>query len=118
MRCARVGLDQFSFTGALAATANLAMLAEGQQLHNLFIKLGFDPNIYVINAAMDMHGYFQKARATFHEMLELGSKPNRVTFVSLVSACNHGGLVDEGLSYFASMTKNLESQQQLSIVYA
>ncbi|KAK6914219.1 Pentatricopeptide repeat [Dillenia turbinata] len=55
MRYAGVGLDQFSFSGALAATANLAMLEEGQQLHSLFIKLGFDSNIHVINAATDMY---------------------------------------------------------------
>lgn len=50
------------------------------------------------------HGYFQKARETFHEMLQYGSEPDHVTFVSLLSACSHGGLVDEGLAYFASMT--------------
>ncbi|KAA8527187.1 hypothetical protein F0562_008584 [Nyssa sinensis] len=104
-----VNLDQFSFSAALAASANLAILEEGQQLHSLAIKLGFDSYLHVTNATMDMyalarHGFFQKATETFHEMLRLGSKPDHVTFVSLLSACSHGGLVDEGLEYFASMT--------------
>ncbi|KAB1216937.1 hypothetical protein CJ030_MR4G016050 [Morella rubra] len=37
-------------------------------------------------------------------MLKLGVKPDHVTFVSLLSACSHAGLVDEGLAYYASMT--------------
>ncbi|GAB4849802.1 hypothetical protein Ancab_004600 [Ancistrocladus abbreviatus] len=136
---ARLDLDQFSFSSAFAATANLAILEEGQMLHALTIKLGFDLNLYVTNAAMDMygkcgemndvvkilapleersrlswnilisayarHGVFEKARETFHKMLELGLKPDHVTFVSLLSACSHRGLVDEGLAYYASMTK-------------
>ncbi|GMY33305.1 pentatricopeptide repeat-containing protein At3g24000, mitochondrial [Fagus crenata] len=138
MRCAGVDLDQFSFSLALAVSADLAILEEGQQLHSLVIKLGFKSDHYVINTTMDMYGKcgemddvlkllplpisrsrlswnilisafarqgcFQKATETFHEMLELGVKPDHVTFVSLLSACSHGGLVDEGLAYYASMT--------------
>ncbi|KAK9274839.1 hypothetical protein L1049_022093 [Liquidambar formosana] len=37
-------------------------------------------------------------------MLKVGPKPDHVTFVSLLSACSHGGLVDEGVAYFATMT--------------
>ncbi|GMP33934.1 hypothetical protein CsSME_00007031 [Camellia sinensis var. sinensis] len=139
MQRAGVDLDQFSFSAALAASANLAILDEGQRLHGLATKLGFDSYLYVTNATMDMygkcgelddalkmlpkpimrsrlswnilisafarHGSFRKAKKTFHDMLRLGSKPDHVTFVSLLSACSHGGLVDEGLSYFALMTK-------------
>lgn len=58
----------------------------------------------ILISSFARHGYFQKARETFHEMVQHGSKPDHVTFVSLLSACSHGGLVDEGLAYFASMT--------------
>ncbi|KAG5546883.1 hypothetical protein RHGRI_018896 [Rhododendron griersonianum] len=139
MHRAGIGLDQFSFSAAQTASANLAILDEGQQLHCLATKLGFDSSQYVTNAIMDMYGKcgevddvqkmlpepkmrsrlswnilisafarfgcFDKARETFHDMLKLGSKPDHVTFVSLLSACSHGGLVDEGLAYFNSMSK-------------
>ncbi|KAH1081052.1 hypothetical protein J1N35_020813 [Gossypium stocksii] len=59
----------------------------------------------ILISAFARHGYFQKARDTFNEMLEMGLKPDHVTFVSLLSACSHGGLVDEGLTYYAAMSK-------------
>ena len=38
-------------------------------------------------------------------MKRLGLRPNHVTFVGVLSACHHVGLVNEGLSYFNSMSK-------------
>ena len=35
-----------------------------------------------------------------------GFKPNYVTFLSVLSACNHGGLLHEGWAYFSSMTED------------
>ncbi|KAK7281498.1 hypothetical protein RIF29_09552 [Crotalaria pallida] len=58
----------------------------------------------ILISALARHGCVQQAREAFHEMLDLGLKPDHVTFVSLLSACCHGGLVDEGLAYFSSMT--------------
>jgi pentatricopeptide repeat protein len=39
-------------------------------------------------------------------MQENGYKPNDVTYVVLLSACSHSGLVDEGLKIFESMVKD------------
>ncbi|CAA7399104.1 unnamed protein product [Spirodela intermedia] len=39
----------------------------------------------------------------FSEMLGSGARPNGVTFVSVLSACSHAGLVQEGLSWFDIM---------------
>ncbi|XP_027355918.1 pentatricopeptide repeat-containing protein At3g24000, mitochondrial [Abrus precatorius] len=58
----------------------------------------------ILISALARHGFFQQAREVFHKMLDLGLRPDHVTFVSLLSACSHGGLVDEGLAYFSSMS--------------
>ncbi|KAK7405180.1 hypothetical protein VNO78_06379 [Psophocarpus tetragonolobus] len=58
----------------------------------------------ILISALARHGFFQQAREAFHEMLDLGLRPDHVTFVSLLSACSHGGLVDEGLAYYSSMS--------------
>jgi pentatricopeptide repeat protein len=36
-------------------------------------------------------------------MLDQGIVPNAATFVAVLSACSHAGLVDEGLEFFHSM---------------
>ncbi|KAK2980931.1 hypothetical protein RJ640_022910 [Escallonia rubra] len=43
-----------------------------------------------------LHGYGEEAFDLFQTMVELGVKPNPVTFVGLLSACAHSGLVDKG----------------------
>ncbi|KAF4404293.1 hypothetical protein G4B88_014749 [Cannabis sativa] len=39
----------------------------------------------------------------FSEMIERGIKPNDVTFVGVLHACSHAGLVDEGFQHLNSM---------------
>ncbi|KQJ86793.1 pentatricopeptide repeat-containing protein At3g22690 [Brachypodium distachyon] len=51
------------------------------------------------------HGHPDMALRLFAEMRELGIEPNDVTFVAVLNACSHGGLVDEGFKYFNMMRK-------------
>ncbi|XP_023768713.1 pentatricopeptide repeat-containing protein At1g09220, mitochondrial [Lactuca sativa] len=50
-----------------------------------------------------MHGMAREAMDSFKRMEEIGMKPNRVTYLSILSACSHGGLVEEGLVFFKKM---------------
>ncbi|KAI3713959.1 hypothetical protein L1987_72548 [Smallanthus sonchifolius] len=50
-----------------------------------------------------MHGMAKEAVDSFKRMEQVGMKPNRVTFLSILSACSHGGLVEEGLVFFKKM---------------
>jgi pentatricopeptide repeat protein len=52
------------------------------------------------------HGRAREAVALFAEMDGEGKvSPNGVTFVALLSACSHAGLLDEGLRYFDRMNE-------------
>ncbi|KAG6793635.1 hypothetical protein POTOM_002850 [Populus tomentosa] len=55
-------------------------------------------------AGLAMHGQAEEALCLFSEMIKLGVKPNGVTFIGLLHACSHMGLIDEGRRFFASMT--------------
>ncbi|XP_026449336.1 putative pentatricopeptide repeat-containing protein At1g17630 [Papaver somniferum] len=55
-------------------------------------------------AGYGMHGLANEALATFREMVKLGSKPDVVTFVAVLSACSHAGLVTEGRKLFDQMS--------------
>lgn len=50
-----------------------------------------------------LHGHAEKALRLFGEMLDEGVKPDHITFVSLLSACSHSGLIDHGQWCFRVM---------------
>ncbi|XP_077239667.1 LOW protein: PPR containing-like protein [Tasmannia lanceolata] len=54
--------------------------------------------------AMAMEGNGKLAIELFFEMIEEGVKPDGVVFVGLLTACSHGGLVEEGRRIFQSMS--------------
>ncbi|XP_026434580.1 pentatricopeptide repeat-containing protein At1g08070, chloroplastic-like [Papaver somniferum] len=49
-----------------------------------------------------VHGYAQDALDLYEEMLGTGLRPDGVTFVGVLCACSHAGLIDQGLHYFQS----------------
>ncbi|XP_051113569.1 pentatricopeptide repeat-containing protein At3g46790, chloroplastic [Andrographis paniculata] len=52
-----------------------------------------------------IHGLGLKAIAVFQEMVRQGVSPNSISFISVLGACSHSGLVEEGKSLFDSMVK-------------
>nr|KYP52734.1 Pentatricopeptide repeat-containing protein At3g22690 family [Cajanus cajan] len=56
-------------------------------------------------AVMAMEGNTKGAIELFNEMLKQKVKPDDVVFVALLTACSHGGSVDEGRKLFGSMEK-------------
>jgi pentatricopeptide repeat protein len=50
-----------------------------------------------------MHGHGRETLKHFEWMCEEGVQPNDITFLCVLSACNHAGLVDEGMCLYASM---------------
>jgi pentatricopeptide repeat protein len=52
------------------------------------------------------HGYAERALELFHDMISAGVKPNDVTYIAVLSACSHAGLVKEGRDHFRLMQKD------------
>lgn len=69
--------------------------------HNLPRRTLISWNLMI--AGYGSHGKCLQALNLFSEMKKLGIKPDGVTFLSLISACAHSGLVSEGLKLFNSM---------------
>ena len=57
-------------------------------------------------AALGQHGYGAKAIELFDQMLKNGVFPDRITFLTVLTACCHAGLVEEGRHYFSLMFEN------------
>jgi pentatricopeptide repeat protein len=64
--------------------------------------------------AYGVHGHVKEAFALFEDMKLTGVKLNDVTFLGLLSACNHAGAVEKGWNYFHSMRHEfgIEPRQQ------
>eukprot|EP01018_Ginkgo_biloba_P031727 Gb_14403 [translate_table: standard] len=129
-----------TFATVLPACANLAALEYGKVVHVDIIRSGFELNIFVGNALVDMyakcgsiedglnvfnkmprrdvvswtamivgyamHGYGKEALQLFEQMQYSGTIPDHVTFVGVLSACCHTGLVDDGWQYFDCMSQS------------
>ncbi|MFQ6643889.1 hypothetical protein Gotur_017323 [Gossypium turneri] len=63
-----------------------------------------------IIAGYGSHGKGETALSMYFELLHSGMKPNKVIFLSILSACSHNGLVDQGLSIFESMSRDFGVQ--------
>ncbi|KAM7250171.1 hypothetical protein ACFE04_022054 [Oxalis oulophora] len=58
--------------------------------------------------AFAMHGMGIEAVEHFERMVKAGSEPSHISFLSVLNACSHGGLVEEGLGFFDKMMKKSE----------
>lgn len=61
-------------------------------------------------AALANHGLGHDAILLFEKMRRANIKPDGVTFLGILTACNHGGLVDEGKKYFKQMSEEFGIQ--------
>lgn len=62
-----------------------------------------------------LYGLEQKAFACFFEILKLGLKPDKISFLGVLAACTHGGLVQEGRKYFKIMTEEFNILPDLQL---
>ncbi|RYR56135.1 hypothetical protein Ahy_A05g021918 isoform A [Arachis hypogaea] len=92
-------LDGFVGNSLISFYAKCGSIEESLLVFNKLLKR----NIVSWNALIC--GYAQNGRGVeairfFERMRYTGPKPNEVTLLGLLLACNHAGLVDEGYSYF------------------
>lgn len=57
-----------------------------------------------IICSLAMNGKTREALDLFSEMKESGFRPDDITFIGVLTACSHGGLVEQGRWHFKSMT--------------
>ncbi|KAL2906377.1 Pentatricopeptide repeat-containing protein ELI1 chloroplastic [Bienertia sinuspersici] len=57
-----------------------------------------------------MHGFSKEALQLFDELRRMGFRPTDITFIGVLNACAHAGLVPEGKEFFSMMKEeyNLE----------
>ncbi|CAL4927603.1 unnamed protein product [Urochloa decumbens] len=53
--------------------------------------------------SLAQHGLGEEAVGLFEEMVRVGVKPDRITYIGVFSACTHAGFVDKGKAYYEQM---------------
>ncbi|TXG48489.1 hypothetical protein EZV62_024364 [Acer yangbiense] len=66
-----------------------------------------------IICGLAMNGKINKAIQMFTEMKQNGARPDDITFVGVLSACSHGGLIEEGCKLFTSMRETYKIEPKL-----
>ncbi|KAG5060683.1 Pentatricopeptide repeat-containing protein, mitochondrial [Glycine max] len=66
-----------------------------------------------IICGLALHGNARDAISYFSKMIHSGIKPDEITFLGVLSACCHGGLVQEGRKYFSEMSSKYNIAPQL-----
>jgi pentatricopeptide repeat protein len=90
--------NEFSLSGVLQACANIAFLDLGKQIHNLVIKLGYESELFVGNALMDLYA---KCR-NMENSLEIFSSlrdANEVSWNTIIVGYCQSGFAEDALSY-------------------
>ncbi|KAK6159668.1 hypothetical protein DH2020_003049 [Rehmannia glutinosa] len=59
-----------------------------------------------IICALAMNGNTSRALQLFSEMIQVGVRPDDITFIGVLSACCHGGLVEEGRTSLLCLPSN------------
>ncbi|XVF15819.1 hypothetical protein REPUB_Repub09cG0189300 [Reevesia pubescens] len=106
-----VDMDEVTLVAVISACALLALI-------DMYSKCGSVEDAYKVFEAMEernvfsynsmiagfaMHGYACAALELFCEMVKMGIKSNRVTFIGVLTACSHSGVVEQVRQIFASM---------------
>eukprot|EP01018_Ginkgo_biloba_P030201 Gb_04420 [translate_table: standard] len=102
----RSGFESDVFVGS-ALIDMYAKCGSIEAAHQVFDKM-VERNVVSWNALIagyGMHGYGEDALSLFYQMQQSGMKPNHITFIAVLSACSHAGLVDIGWQFFDSMSR-------------
>ncbi|XP_059667639.1 pentatricopeptide repeat-containing protein At4g02750-like [Cornus florida] len=104
-----------SFTSALAASADLAMLSVSEQVYAQLLRRGFDSNLHIGNSAISMFvksGSFDNAWRVFVDL----PKRDHVTWNSMIMGFGQHGYGVEAVITFHQMQKALFLPDRISFL--
>jgi pentatricopeptide repeat protein len=98
------GLEQEPLVGNMVVDmyANCGSLAEAE---DVFQGLPVQDQVMwnVLISGYAQLGESEKAIHVFGRIVDTGTEPNSITFVSVLNACSHAGLLDAGFLFFKSI---------------
>ncbi|XP_056167699.1 putative pentatricopeptide repeat-containing protein At3g23330 [Syzygium oleosum] len=97
-------IDMYSKCGSLE---NACKVFDEIECHNLV-------SYTTMVSGYARHGQGREAFVLFNKMKETGLQPDAITFVGVLNACSHAGLVKEGWLIFESLRNEYNSEKTVS----
>ncbi|CAL5380664.1 unnamed protein product [Camellia sinensis] len=107
-------VNDFTFSSVVRVCGNSTLLELGKQIHGLCLKMSYDSSSFAFDEipvknlgmrhamliACAQHTHTNKTFDLFKQMESVRMKPNFITFLCVLYACSHAGLVEERQHYF------------------
>eukprot|EP01018_Ginkgo_biloba_P013574 Gb_33693 [translate_table: standard] len=91
-----------TFVSVLTACANLTSLGEGIEIHEKIIRSGFQTDVFVGNALIDMYAKCRSIENA-HDSFDKMHNRNVVSWTAMITGYAQNGHVDEALKLFQKM---------------
>ncbi|GMH22505.1 hypothetical protein Nepgr_024348 [Nepenthes gracilis] len=103
----KTGLEHTSMTRSALINmySKCGSIKEASQIFNAVTNNDIVSWTAMINGYAE-HGHSQEAIEIFQKIPQAGLKPDSITFIGVLTACSHAGLVDLGFHFFNSMASN------------
>ncbi|CAN0847785.1 Pentatricopeptide repeat-containing protein At2g33680 [Linum grandiflorum] len=102
MHVAGVYPSEYTVVGVLNSCSDVAAVEEGKQVHSFLLKLGFETQMFILTALVDMYakcGHVKDARKGFDALPE----PDIVLWTSMIAGYVQNGENEDGLSLYGKM---------------
>eukprot|EP01018_Ginkgo_biloba_P002445 Gb_38364 [translate_table: standard] len=100
----RLGIkpDNFIFPSVLKACASLATLQQGKEIHNYILRNGFESDVVVANALIDMYSKCRRIENA-HQLFDKMSERDIISWNTMISCYMQNGCGNEALSLLHQM---------------
>nr|GEV38637.1 hypothetical protein [Tanacetum cinerariifolium] len=105
MTCKRIEPNSVSVISALQACEATCNLEEGKKIHQLAVRKGFELDVFVSTAIIDMYMYCSSPDEAI-ELFERIPKKDSVSWIALISGCVQNGMAYKSIDLFVNMLSN------------
>lgn len=107
-----LSFDQYVVNALIDMYVKCGALVLAKSLFNITVTKNLVTWTVMI-AGYSMHGFGHEAESMFKNMIEKGIDPNEASFTSILYACSHSGLLQEGWKFYNIMVNEYKIQPKL-----
>lgn len=103
LRCSDIMPDQATFASILKACSSSTSLSDGTGIHSLVFRTGFNSDVLVASALIDMYAKCGDVKGSFQVFKEIDCKSDVIAWNSIIVGLAKNGFVEDALKVFDEM---------------